>query len=42
MDWELIGDNDFISVNDGYGLDCFVWSEVFREWLYLGGLDGEL
>ena len=41
MDWECIDDNDFISVNNGYGLDCFVWSEYFREWIYIG-IDGEL
>jgi hypothetical protein len=41
MDWECIDDDDFISVNNGYGLDCFVWSEYFREWIYIG-LDGEL
>lgn len=41
MDWECIVDDDFISVNQGYRLDCFVWSIVFREWLSIG-LEGEV
>jgi hypothetical protein len=42
MDWECINDDDFISANEGYGLDCFVWSEVFREWLSLFDTSGRI
>jgi hypothetical protein len=41
MKWELMNDTWFDSVEEGYGLNCLVWSIDFRIWLQFLGLKGK-